>query len=182
MIFRLSERKTLQRSAGGSRPLSSWKASPVIKVTGITLKVGPRRRRSSHASRSGGSVASDFHRIENRNPCRIREKMVCATGWKPVLLSKRAKRTVLGVPPTLPMSCQYSAECLISFAHHGPGGQSPPPLEWAQLSCGNLRLSFKIQNPTFKIARQADSWARRGHHALAAAVTAFFFDATAVRR
>jgi len=64
----------------------------------------------------------------------------------------------------------------------GHGGQHPPPLEWAQLSCGTLRLSFKIQNPTFKIARQADSWARRGHHALAAAVTAFFFDATAVRR
>ena len=33
---------------------------------------------------------------------------------------KRAELPVFGGPPTRPMSCQYSAECLISLACYGP--------------------------------------------------------------
>ena len=98
----------------------------------------------------GRAFATDFFRAENLTVPALSFTTVVVTisghFFFIRLVHAHAGHTRVGVPPTRPMSCQYSAECLISFAHHGPGGQSPPPLEWAQLSCGNLRLSFKIQN------------------------------------
>ena len=44
-----------------------------------------RALEDSHASRSGGSVSSDFHRIKSRNPLWNKEKRVLATGFQPVV-------------------------------------------------------------------------------------------------